>query len=138
MCLGNISKDLSPINTTHTGLYGYIYDFSVDYRSIANDKILDIQNYLMKRTISYKMFGVLKKVLIVIAKFSVSNVSPLKCVSMDNQECTTRTKIININNNEPVFYPFSIKVSKCDGSCNNINDPYAKLCIPDVIENISV
>ena len=49
LCLGNISKDLSPRNTTHTGLYGYIYDFSVDYRSIANDKILDIHNYLMKR-----------------------------------------------------------------------------------------
>ena len=52
---------------------------------------------------------------------------------MNNQECKTRTKIININNNEPVFYPFSIKVS-----CNNINDPYAKLCVPDVVKNINV
>ena len=55
---------------------------------------------------------------------------------MNNQECKTRTKIININNNEPVFYSFSIKVNKCSGSCNNINNPYAKLCFPDVVKNI--
>ena len=42
LCLGNISKDFSLINTTNTGLYGYIYDFSVDYKAITNDKIHDI------------------------------------------------------------------------------------------------
>ena len=57
---------------------------------------------------------------------------------MNNQECRTRTKIININNNEPVFYPISFKANKCSGSCNNINDPYAKLCVPDVVKNINV
>ena len=57
---------------------------------------------------------------------------------MNNQECKTRSEIINTNNNEPVFYPFSIKVNKCGGSCNNINDPYAKLCVPDVVKNINL
>ena len=56
---------------------------------------------------------------------------------MYNQKCKTRTKIININNNEPVFYPFSIKVNKCSESCNNINDRYAKFCVPDVVRNIN-
>ena len=37
LCLGYISKDFSPLNTTNTGLYGYIYDFSVNYRAIEND-----------------------------------------------------------------------------------------------------
>ena len=69
--------------------------------------------------------------------FNSSNVNSLECVSMNNQECKT-TKIIIINNNEPVYYPFSIKVNKCSGSCNNINDPYAKLFVPDVVKNISV
>ena len=55
---------------------------------------------------------------------------------MKNQGCNTRPKIINAINNEPVFYPCSIKVSKCSGSCNNINYPYAKLCVPDIIKNI--
>ena len=42
---------------------------------------------------------------------------------MCNKECQIRKKIININNNEPLFYPFSISVNKLSGSCNNINDP---------------
>ena len=50
----------------------------------------------------------------------------------------SRPKIIDINANEPVFYPYSIKVYKCSGSCNNINDPYAKLCVPDIIKKINV
>ena len=68
--------------------------------------------------------------------FYVLNVDSLKCVSMNNQECKARPKIINVNNNEPVFFPLSIKVNKCGGNCNNINDPYSKICIPDIIKNI--
>ena len=34
LCLGNVSKNVSPLNTTNTGLYSYIYDFSVDYQAI--------------------------------------------------------------------------------------------------------
>ena len=63
---------------------------------------------------------------------------PLKFLSMNNQECRIRPEIININSNEPIFYPYSIKVNKCSGSCNNINDPYSKLCVPDVVKNINV
>ena len=50
----------------------------------------------------------------------------LSCISMNNQPCKARPEIINNNSNEPVFYPFSIKTSKCSGSCNNINDPMQK------------
>ena len=57
---------------------------------------------------------------------------------MNNQECRTRTKIINISNNEPVVYLFSIKVNQCIGSCNDIDDPYAKLCVPGVVKNINI
>ena len=64
------------------------------------------------------------------------NATPFKCVSMTNQECKVRPEIINLNSDELVFYPFSIKAIKCSGSCNNINDPYAKACVPDVIKNI--
>ena len=56
------------------------------------------------------------------------NAIPLSCISMKNQEFQVRPEIINVNSTEPVFYPFSIKISKCSGSCNNINDPYAKIC----------
>ena len=36
---------------------------------------------------------------------------------MNNQECKVRPEIVNVNSNEPLFYPFSIKTSKCSGSC---------------------
>ena len=57
---------------------------------------------------------------------SLVSTTPLSCISMNNQECKVRPEIINVNSDEPVFYPFSIKTSKCSGSCNNINDPYTK------------
>ena len=43
---------------------------------------------------------------------------------MNNQECKVRPETININSSEPLFYPYSVKISS--GSCNNINDIYAK------------
>ena len=55
---------------------------------------------------------------------------------MNNQECKVRLQIANVNIDEPIFFPFIIKASKGSGSCNNINDPYAKLCVPDVIKKI--
>ena len=66
------------------------------------------------------------------------NAVPLKSVSINNQECKIRPEIININSNNPSFYSYSIKVNKCRGSCNNINDPYSKLCVPDVVKNMNV
>ena len=42
----------------------------------------------------------------------------LKCVSMNNQECKIRSEIIDINSNEPIFYPYGIEINKCSGSCN--------------------
>ena len=61
------------------------------------------------------MFGFVEKmffVAMIIFSFNPSNIDSIKCVSMNNQEYKIRTKLININNNEPVFYPFSIKVNK--------------------------
>ena len=55
---------------------------------------------------------------------------------MNNQAFKTRAKIINSNN--PVFYSFSIKTSKCSGSCNNINDVYAKICVPDIVKDLKL
>ena len=60
----------------------------------------------------------------------------LKCVSMNNQECKIRPQVVNINSDNPFFYPYSIEVNKCCGSCN-INNPYGKLYVPNVVKNIS-
>ena len=88
-----------------------------------------------------KIFRFVKKVffigLTILSDFTNVN-SLLNCISMKNQECKVRPEIINVNSNEPVFYPFSIKTSKCSGNCNNINDPYSKICVPDIIKNLNV
>ena len=57
---------------------------------------------------------------------------------MKNEEYRVRPKIVNINSNDPILYPFSIKVNKCSGHCNSINDPYAKICVPDTVKNLNV
>ena len=86
------------------------------------------------------MFRFIKKYFLtaIMFNYNVLNVNLTNCVSLNNQECKIRTEIIDINNNEPTFYPCSIKINKFSGSCNSISDPYAKLCVPDVVKNINV
>ena len=68
---------------------------------------------------------------------SFTNANSLSCISMNNQECKTRPQVLNVNGDELVFFLFSIKTSKCSDSCNNINYPYAKICVPDVVKNVN-
>ena len=69
----------------------------------------------------------------------LSNITnALGCLSMKNQECKVRPEIVSINSNNSIFYPFCVKVNKCRGNCNNINDPYARICVPDTVKNLNV
>ena len=69
---------------------------------------------------------------------SLSSVNPLECVSMNNQKCKVRPELVNVNNKEPLLYRFSIKTSKYSVVCNNINYPYVKLCVSDVVKNSDI
>ena len=75
-----------------------------------------------------KIFRFVKKLffvgLTILSDFT--NANSLSCISMNNQECKTKPQVINVNGDELVFFTFSIKTSKCSGSCNNIIHPYAK------------
>ena len=91
------------------------------------------------------MFGFLKQIFVSAMKLFGCNISVVnslntvpKCISQNNQECKIRPETININSNEPLFYLYIIKVNKRNGSCNNINDSYSKLCVPDVAKNMNV
>ena len=75
---------------------------------------------------------------LVVSFLNMLKVKSLECMSMINQKCMSRPKIIDVNADEPVFYPYSIRVNKCSESCNNINDSFAKLCVPDVVKNVNV
>ena len=60
------------------------------------------------------------------------------CVSVVNEKCSARPKIINTNANGTIFYLLSIKVNKYSDDCNTINDPMAKMCVPDVVKDLNV
>ena len=69
---------------------------------------------------------------------SLMSVSSLSCTSMKNQKYRVRPQIVKINSDMPVFFLFRIKISKYSGSCNNINDPHVRMCVPDVLKNFNV
>ena len=87
------------------------------------------------------MFRFIKEVFftaITFFSYNVLNVNSLECVSMNNQECKIRPEIINPYTNEPMFYPYSITINRCKGSCNTINGLYVKICVPDQIKDTNV
>ena len=57
---------------------------------------------------------------------------------MNDLQCKLRSTIVNINSKESISFPLSIKASKCSGTCNNINNPHAKLFVPDIVKNLIV
>ena len=86
-----------------------------------------------------KVFSFVKKVFVLgLTVLSSSITVALNCVSMNNQKCKVRPKIVDNNSNNPMFYPFGIKVNKCSGNSNNINDSYAKICVPDIVTDLNV
>ena len=85
--------------------------------------------------ICFKRFGFIKKVFIgslsvctiwCFGESLVSN-SKIKCVSLNNHPCQAKPTLTKINSEETLFYQFTVSVSKCDGSCNTIDDPYARV-----------
>ena len=122
-----------------TGLSRCIYDFSADYDAIAvDDIIMEIFNGKEQQKI---ILGFIEKCFSHSSNFfscSILNVNYLECVSLNNQECKIKSEIINVNTNEHMLYPYKITINKCNDSFNSINNPYAKLCVPDTIKNINV
>ena len=139
LCIGNLSDQWTASESEKTGLYGNIYHFVLDYISINGVKpIYDMHRYLMtKHNISPQIYKMLL-INLTTSIFSILKVKTLECVSVINEKCMSRPKIINLNADEPVFYPLSTKVNKCGGDCNNINDPMAKLCVPDIVRDMNI
>ena len=96
-----------------------VYDFIVNYETIAVANILDIHKYLMKKMRQYKIVRLVRQIFVSAMMFfgcKLSNVNPLKCASMSNQECKIKPEIINVNSDEPSFYPYCVKQNTCNGS----------------------
>ena len=77
---------------------------------------------------------------LLISLFSMLKTKALECVSVTNQKCTPRPKILDVNEGvgEALFYPYYVLVNKCSGSCDTLDDPMAKMCVPFIIKRINM
>ena len=75
-----------------------------------------------------------------ISLFSIIKAKALECVSVINRECMPRPKILDVNEGvgEALFYPYNVLVNKCCGSCNTLDDPMAKLCVPNIVKRVNI
>ena len=71
--------------------------------------------------------------------FNIIKTKALECVSVVNQKCMPRPKILDVNEGvgEALFYPYSMLVNKCSGSCNTLDNPTAKLCVPGIVKRVN-
>ena len=84
----------------------------------------------------YKM----KIISLLVSLFSIIKTRALECVSVFNQKCMPRPKILDVNEGigEALFYPYNVQVNKCSGSCNMLDNLMAKLCVPNVIKGVNM
>ena len=75
-----------------------------------------------------------------ISLFSIFKTRSLECVSFVNQKCMPRPKILDVNEGvgEALFHPYNVLVNKCSGSCDTLNNPMAKMCVPNIIRRINM
>ena len=78
----------------------------------------------------YKM----KIISLLISLFGIIKTKSLECVSVVNQKCMPRPRILDVNEGigEALFYPYNVLVNKCSGSCNALDNPMAKWCVPGI------
>ena len=81
-----------------------------------------------------------KIISLLISLFGIIQTKALECVSVINQKCMPRPKILDVNEGvgEALFYPYNVQVNKCSGSCNSLDNPIAKLCVPNVIKGVNM
>ena len=81
------------------------------------------------------MLGVIKIMFIVLLSSIVNASNHTKCVSLSNQKCEIQPTFINLHPNEYSqefhYYPFTVKLDKCVGSCNTFSDLSNKVCVPN-------
>ena len=85
-----------------------------------------------------KIFSFVKNFFVLGLTILLNFTNALECISMKNQEFIVRPEIVDINITNPIFHPFSVKINICSDNYNNINDPYARVCVPVTVKNLNV
>ena len=85
---------------------------------------------------TYKM----KIISLLIRLFSIIKTKSLECVSVVNQKCMPRPKILDVNEGvyEALFYLYNVQVNKWSGSCDTLDNPMSKICVPHVIKIVNM
>ena len=75
-----------------------------------------------------------------ISLFSIIKTTTLEYVSVVNQKCMPRPKILDVNAGvgEALFYLYNVQVNKCGGSGNTLDNPIEKLCVPNVNKRLNM
>ena len=88
------------------------------------------------------MIRIIKKMFIVLLSSLVNASNHRKCVSLSNQKWKIQPTLINLHPNEYSqefhYYPISVKLDRCSGNCNNLNDLSNKICIPNKTEDLNL
>ena len=75
-----------------------------------------------------------------ISLFTIIKTRTLECLSVINQKCMSRRKMLDVNEGigEALFYPYNVLVNKCSRSCNTLDNPMSKICVPKLIKNVNI
>ena len=84
------------------------------------------------------MFDLIKEKFIGLLTDLVNGSNHTQCVLLSNQKCMTQPTLINLLSNELHYYPFAIKLDRCVGSCNTLNDLPNKVCVPNKTEDLNL
>ena len=60
------------------------------------------------------------------------------CLPINSRPYQARPTLISIKSNQLTYYPFTVSINNCDGSCNTINDLYAQVCVPNKVKHMNV
>ena len=82
----------------------------------------------------------MKVINLLISLFGIIKTKALECVSVVNQKCMPRPKILEVNEGvgEALFCSYNVLVNKWSGNCDTINNPIPKLCVPDIIKRVNM
>ena len=92
----------------------------------------------MKRT-WYKMFALIKKIFVALLTGLVNGSNQTKWVTLINKKCMIQPTVFNLRPNEYSqefhCYPSAVKLDRCAGSSNVLNDLSNKECVPNKTED---
>ena len=82
----------------------------------------------------------MKIISLLISLFGIIKTKALEHASVDNQNCMPRPKVLDVNEGvgQPLLYLYNVLVNKCSGSCNTLDDPMAKLCVPNIVKRVNM